>query len=140
MEPPDDGDHQKVEKWIFTLLTGENATPVRKILEQLQSRATQIVPQTFNYKHSSLGKQGGAAAAGRAGVSRPRGEAGGREGSTRGLIRSASCPQESEATPASSLIKNIFKTSTEHPRREPKCRERGSAQRLHYKTSLKLHP
>lgn len=62
-----------------------------------------------------------------------------REGSTTGLIRSASCPRESEATPAFSLIKNIFKTSTERLQREPKCRERGSAQRSRYKTSLKLH-
>lgn len=140
-EPPGDSDHQKVEKWIFILLTGANATPVRnerrEILEHLQSRATQILPQTFNYKHSSLGKQGGAAA-GRPWVMRPRGEAQ-REGSTTGLIRSASCPQESEATPASSLGKNIFKTRTEHLRREPKHRERASVQRPGYKTSLKLH-
>lgn len=81
-EPPGDSNHQKVGKWIFILLTGENATPVRnerrKTLEQLQSRATQILPQTFNYKHTSLGKQGGAAA-GRAWVSGPEGRRGGKE-------------------------------------------------------------
>lgn len=54
----------------------------------------------------------------------------------RQLIRSDSCAQESEATPAFSLIKNIFKSDTEHLRRESK--HRGSAQRSHYKTGLKL--
>lgn len=78
-EPPGDSYHQKLEQWIYILLIGENATPARnerrKILEQLKSRATQILPQTFNYKHASPGKQGGAAA-GRLWVSRPRGEGG----------------------------------------------------------------
>lgn len=91
-------------------------------MEQLQSRAAQILLQTFNYKHAGLGKQGGAAAGG-LGSARPL-RGGGMGGSRTGLIRSASCPQESEATPAFSLIKNIFKTRTEHPQREPKHRER----------------
>lgn len=45
LEPPGDSYHHKVEKGIFILLAGENATPVRDkrrtILEQLQSGATQ---------------------------------------------------------------------------------------------------
>lgn len=81
-EPPSDSNHQNLEKWIFILLSGKNATLVRnerrKILEQLQSRATQIQAQTFNYKHIRQGKQGGAAAPG-LGSTGPEGRQPGRD-------------------------------------------------------------
>lgn len=79
-----------------------------------------VLSQTFNYKRAGKTRRSCCWKA-------PGGRAE-REGSKTVLIRSgaASCPHESEATPAFSLIKNIFKTKTEHLRREPKRGERVS--------------
>lgn len=112
------------------------------ISEATANQSNIVLLQTFNYKSATLEKQ-----AGDLPIERPwvrlhwrGGWVGGRakkgRKQNRKLIRSEFCTQESETTPAFSLIKNIFKSNTEHLWRESKYR--GSAQRSHYKTGLKL--